>query len=198
MSKKQKKTNKLTVIIIASLLLIISIGLVAWAFYLHGHNSSTDESTSTADTTSSGTSSSTDSSQAETATTPTVQTDPNEGYVTIDEWGVRFKPVEGLLTAVYFMASNSTDDSYRFSVQEIINAEPNCATDGFLSITRRSEPTDNYYESLLATINGYYYYKEDANSACSNNEANLDLELQQSKLLKESVKSLEAMEKSAN
>lgn len=182
MHKKSKKQSLPPIVII---ILTLVIGFIIWLIYFNKNAANTSTSAANTSQTQNAANYSTD-------TNSTTQTDPNEGYVTIDEWGVRFKPVEGLLTPVYFKMDNSTN-SLNFSIQEIIDIEPNC-TDGFLTITRRSEPSDNFYESLVATINGYYYYKEDANAACSQNEANYDFEIQQSNLLKESVMSLDAME----
>lgn len=119
-------------------------------------------------------------------------TDPNEGYVVIKEWGVRFKPVEGLNGVQYFKPASTSLDRLDFSTTDLIASEPHCGQSGPVSIIRTTQQT-NEFEKLLVQFNGYYYYLRGSDSACSNSTANMATESAIRNRLTQSLNSLDSV-----
>ncbi len=136
-----------TVIVITVILLIGIIGFAAWR--LHEINLQKTERTQNTDS--------------------QMQTDPNEGYVVIKEWGVRFKPVEGLRDVIYYRIDNNGDNFFAFTTKDLAESDKNCSPNpthiALGGLTRAKEPfmTGNNY----GPINGYYYSSRASQAPCS-------------------------------
>jgi hypothetical protein len=125
------------------------------------------------------------------------QTDPNEGYLAIEEWGVRFKPVEGLTlhSTEYFKATKVESDSVFITTRQLSDVEPNCGekTDMVapLGLLSRSATEDPTLGSVIAKIGDHYYQYRGSDAACSKNATNYTLEANYRKLVTDSLASLE-------
>lgn len=126
--------------------------------------------------------------------TSNTQKDPNEGYVVIKEWGVRFKPEEALRGLEYFKVDNN-DNFISFTTQELAAKEPNCKAElgqillGGLS---RSKERVNENGGVVAEIDGYIYQYRASSARCSESDLNRDLESKVFMALSRSIQSLEA------
>lgn len=103
-------------------------------------------------------------------------TDPNEGYVVIKEWGVRFKPVEGLTGTVYAISTDSTfDGSAVFSTEALTQLGPGCGTGSNSAmplgrlirsgVDHRQEFMSAFGESNKQ-IGDYYYHYATPQASC--------------------------------
>jgi hypothetical protein len=137
---------------------------------------------------------------ASTPVNTTPKTDPNAGYVVIEEWDVRFKPVEGLNGVQYFKPANSLADSVSFTTDKLANLESGCskAAGGIvLGLLTRSQKPNIEYGGVFATINGHSYQYRISGAACSTKPENMTLEDQTGRMIIDSIKSLEARAPSA-
>jgi hypothetical protein len=172
----QKQHGFSALIIVLSIALVGVIGFVGWRMYDSSQQANNQQN-----------------AQNGNGQTQEPTTDPNEGYVVIKEWGVRFKPVEGLSGVEYFRASDTPQsfDRFELSTKEAGKRDVRCKTQGFRTVTR-SSAEETTYELLLAKIGNFNYYYRGSDSACSTTSASANLELQERRLMKESLKSLEA------
>lgn len=175
------KTNKAngfsTVAAVIAVVAVVAVaGLIVWRVLDTNKTNSTPNTNTT-------------TSQEEAQT----DTDPNEGYVVIKEWGVRFKPLEGLSGVRYFNLADVSDGSQRYdlSTNALVEKEPNCAAQGVGSIQKSSTPLEQY-EVSLGEISGTYYYYRGSQAACSENSANFSFESEQRRAIESSIKTLEA------
>lgn len=171
------------VLIVGALVAVVVIGIVAWRIY---------ESGKTTNQTNSQSPPGSDNEPQQQSGTPAA--DPNEGYVVLKEWGVRFKPVEGLGNVTHFRPTDTPQgyDRFDLSTTELGTRDARCATMGFSSVTRATTPQSGY-ETMLAQVGDYYYYYRGSDSACSTTAANATFEAAQRNLTKESLKTLEAV-----
>jgi hypothetical protein len=125
-----------------------------------------------------------------------IQTDPNAGYVVIKEWGVRFKPANGLTGSEYFKPKIDVADSIFITTEELSRLEKRCGKDsdmiGPLGLLKRSREAKAEFGIVVATINGYTYQYRGSDAACSESKENEALEAKTRQLISESIKSLEA------
>ncbi|HSE61266.1 MAG TPA: hypothetical protein VLA88_03140 [Candidatus Saccharimonadales bacterium] len=123
------------------------------------------------------------------------QTDPNAGYIVIREWGVRFKPVEGLTGVQYFKPKNVTTDAMSITTKELGDLEPECsaASDSMvLGMITRSKDPDPQAGGVLATIGGYNFQYRVSGAACATDSSHFGIESQTVQKIIGSLKSLEA------
>lgn len=134
---------------------------------------------------------------------PTQQTqnDPNVGYLVIREWGVRIKPVEGL---VGFKAlprtsglANTEEMMLITSDMEKLNAGCSGEVEGSRplgALVRTNIKLENPgNKMLLANIGNYYFYYYDPSSSCSPDAANEATQAVNLVKVKDSLASLEAI-----
>jgi len=127
--------------------------------------------------------------------TTTTQSDSNAGYVVIKEWGVRFKPVDGLTDVIY--ASGPTVQAINLSTSSLKALDSNCDPDKAPAIGGIERTTTPYndpqgpHPQSLGVLGSYYYY-DSPQSTCSDTKSTQDSEAQQITLLKQSVVLLEA------
>lgn len=112
-------------------------------------------------------------------------------YITIKEWGVRFKPHADLVDLSYFKPTAIAEDSFTFTTAELA-AEASCSqSSGNIVLgllTRTTEPQPQFGSSL-AKIDNYYYQFRGPQAPCSTHGQAEALALPK---LSESLQSLEA------
>ncbi|HSX27961.1 MAG TPA: hypothetical protein VLF60_00750 [Candidatus Saccharimonadales bacterium] len=127
-------------------------------------------------------------------------------YVTIKEWGVRFKPASGL-GSVQYKAING-QNVLGFTTNQLAALDPGCALTGEpgsapLGWLERSatplQAADGTPRSALKTLGGYSYYFTGPQATCLSTEAtdtpqNEQLTGQQALLLAQSLDSIEAIQ----
>jgi hypothetical protein len=156
------------VIIILTIAVIGALGFVLWQNIIQSKNvTSSANSTSSTDTP--------NQSQVE------IVVDPNEGYLVLEDWGVKFKlPKDsGEVLAYKNTMSNQygTFESYSLTTKRVEGLGQRCASDAnegvirLSSIDRRTVKQEHYSSALPANnnepINGYYYYVSGGQSICS-------------------------------
>jgi hypothetical protein len=107
--------------------------------------------------------------------------DPNEDYLVLDDWGVKFKlPKESGEVLVYKKTvsnQNGTFESYDLTTKRVEGLGQRCAPDAsegvirLSSIGRLKAKQEQYSSAFPANnnepINGYYYYVSGGQSICS-------------------------------
>ncbi|MGD8373471.1 MAG: hypothetical protein PVI21_01265 [Candidatus Woesebacteria bacterium] len=177
------------ILIIITIATIALLGFIAWRVWDTNQNNNQTQQTTTDQSKTTETTS--------TNSQPTQTTDPNQGYVVIKEWGVRFKPVEGLdAEDVVYFADEATDgdEKYVFTTKTLIDREPSCDNTGIVGVVKTGGEKDAglMYGNLLGTIGGKYYYTRSLGAACSSSSDNYTFESQQGSLIRDSILSLEA------
>lgn len=117
--------------------------------------------------------------------------DPNEGYVVLDNWGVRFKPVDGLHALQHFKPSDVPGDSLTFTTTQLAQMSPGCnpaSKNIILGLLTRTSSQQAVYGEVIAKINDFYYQYRGPQATCG---ADSSLESTTLQLLIESLKSLE-------
>lgn len=142
------------------------------------------------------------SSNHSAASKQTTQTDPNEGYVVIKEWGVRFKPVSGLDGLTY--ALRNSGDTAVFSTQQLTTIDARCdaqnsSYSGIGSVIRTITGSAGRFSGIpLTTVNGYdYHYQGAGQAVCvydATDEAGQTLLQDSGRNFSESIKSLETVQ----
>lgn len=150
--------------------------------------------------------------QASTANQPGQQqvTDPNAGFVVINEWGVRFKPVEGAGTVIHKAWPTQTvtgvegvklpEGSVKIvlSTQELADRSNDCNVNhnstAVWEMYRTSQSLGLAQTVTIGKIGDYYYYYFGAQAACVTNPADYDLNSTTSGKLRESLKTLEGVQ----
>jgi hypothetical protein len=122
-------------------------------------------------------------------------TDPNEGYVVIKEWGVRFKPVEGLTGVEYFKPNALNSDNVTFTTTELSRLSTYCSSkngDIILGLLSRSSAERERAGSVVAKIGEYYYQYAGPQAACTESSEHDAIESKTITALSKSLNSLEA------
>lgn len=167
---------------------VVVLGIIAWRVWDAGQNKQSDSANTNQQTNDQG-------QDKEPEPEPATEVDPNEGYVVIKEWGVRFKPADGLEGVEYFKPSNVTTDSISLTTKQLAEAEPTCGTTSnsmVLGLLTRSKETVAGHGGVVATVGDYKYQYRVSGAACSKDPANLSLESSTGSRIMESLKSLEA------
>lgn len=193
---KQRGFGAALVLVVAAV--IVVAGFIAWNIY-SGNKSSFSKPTQTGGQTQTSTASANSSPQ----TTQPVLADPNAGYVVIREWGVRFKPVDGLKDVVYAVDPNfhSGNLEYvKFSTKALAQFGVSCSEKekgtsplGGLMRAKSKQDFDSTIYTNPQPIGGYYYQYVTPQAACGDSKAANDLETQTlNSFFKPSIKTLEA------
>jgi hypothetical protein len=112
-------------------------------------------------------------SPASASTSEGTTIDANAGYVVIKEWGVRFKPTDGLVAVRYFMVAGAEDRTVSFTTDELSQIEPSCGVASgkiVLGGLMRTTTPSNSLGKLHGPINGYYYYSKGPQAPCASAE----------------------------
>jgi Tfp pilus assembly protein PilV len=156
------KKNKKGFSIIELLIIIVVVGLlgvVGWLVY-DRQKSKTSETPSTQNT------QATASPQEQTPTQETKKPDPNEGYLVVKEWGLRFKTPSGLTdvkyvingeTAAFFAKPTGSSVQYRSDYDKFSNSDFEYATG---ELYRSKDATNNERGFAIdgKKVGSYYYY----------------------------------------
>ncbi|MFB8776852.1 hypothetical protein [Streptomyces broussonetiae] len=167
---------------------VVVLGIVAWRVWDAGQNKQSDS-------TNANHQANNQSQNNEPEPEPATEVDPNEGYVVIEEWGVRFKPVEGLGGVEQFKPNDVTTDSISLTTKQLAEVEPSCGTTSnsmVLGLLTRSTETVAGHGGIVATVGDYKYQYRVSGAACSKDPANYSLESSTGSRIMESLKSLEA------
>lgn len=177
MKENSKEIGFGTIGIIIAVVVVVLVGFGSWRIY---------------DVNKSKTTTQTAANQDETPPkNQTSQLNPNEGYVVIKEWNVRFKPVEGLEGVEYFRPSGSEKDSFTFTTVAMANAASGCSPSSggiVVGLVTRSKEVEPLYGGVLAKIGDYYYQYRGPQATCG---AGDELESKIAPEISQSLKSLE-------
>ena len=164
------------------------LGLVGWRIY-DANKSKQDSSMSQSGDMQDQQSNDAKQSQQPEKTQPI---DPNEGYVVIREWGVRFKPVDGLDDVEYFKPADIDAEAVTFTTKALANAASGCSSssgDMVMGLLTRSTEAVPGNGGVVATIDGYAYQYRAPQATCGAG----DLENNIVPQISQSLKSLEAI-----
>lgn len=189
MGKKSEQGNVLEIVIIAVLALAV-IGLLVWRFM--DSNAKTDNDTNAPQAAQNVEAK--DDRQQPDASQPT---NPNEGYIVIDEWGVRLKPAGD----AQYSYVKIGPDTYGFSTSVLESLGQYCtAKEGGRGILVRSmyaAPEDGVLPlgTLLnngKAIDGYYYFMQGPQGPCTDKDSDVQTEIAQAKLVRDLILTMEA------
>lgn len=189
MSRKLEKGNVLEIVIIAVLALAV-IGLLVWRFM--DSNAKTDNDTNAPQTAQNVEAK--DDPQQPDASQPT---NPNEGYIVIDEWGVRLKPAGD----AQYSYVKIGPDTYGFSTSVLESLGQYCtAKEGGRGVlVRGTSAAPNGEVTALGVplndgraIDGYYYFMQGPQSMCADKDSDAQTETAQAKLVKDLILTMEA------
>lgn len=185
--KKSNQYGFSPIVLIVAVVAVLLVGIVVWRVW--------DASQQPQQNNSSGNNQQQSNSQEPTnnnQNTEEPQTDPNEGYVVIKEWGVRFKPTTGLTGLKYFKPAALTSDQLTFTTETLASASASCSEASgqiVLGLLTRSVDPNEQNGGVLAKIGNYSYQYRAPQAACS---ADYQMESQIISSIIESLKSLEA------
>ena len=176
MSTSNKQAGFSIVEGVIAVFVIVLLGVIGWSVYNY-------YSSKPAKVASQTTSQTNGPLEPATTTSQTTQTvDPNAGYVVIKEWGVRFKPVNGLTNLEYSIRPFDNDSAADFTTTQINAIDSHCdpsqpgGFSGIGSITRIStseqQPPSGPADPLLATLNSYNYYGAYPQATCLRDSSN--------------------------
>lgn len=180
MAQSQKPKSIAVVIVVLCLVVLAIGGIVTWFFYNTHQNA--------------GGSTQQNSQQA----------DPNSGYIVVKEWGVRFKPVDGLMGVTYTVGTQAASryQTTAFSTQAITSQASECSANpnghpalGYLyrSANQADLSSPDAILREVVKIGNYYYAYVTPQAACGdNNTAADELQTQTLALFKTSIATLEA------
>lgn len=158
------------VIVIVVALLVT--GFVGWRVYDANQKPKTSVSANT--------STSKENQTKETTDAPLVvesTNDPNEGYVVIEQWGVRFKPAEELGEVQYFKPRGLTLDAFTFTTKTLADTAASCSPSSgniILGLMYRSTEQRREYGETLAKIGDYYYQYRSPQAMCGTDDGVLE------------------------
>ena len=185
MKKKQSQSGfvHLAIIIVLVVALIGAIGYIAWDKFMQPKDG--DENVVATKTTNDST---------DTTTTPVAD---NEGYLVLDDWGVKFKlPADlGDDEIVYEEASDTSGsiEVYYFSTKYFSLLGSTCSR-AYSLIRSTDVSTDSIGAPIIiGKIGNYYYSYYTPQSFClDNNEKGIDVEQKVSKMLPLMFESIES------
>lgn len=168
LNKSQRQNGSVQVVIAIILVIAIvgALGFVAWGKF------SASES--------SGVSSSSNEHTPVQTTASDPITDPNEGYLVIKDWNIKFKLPEDSGEVHYYKESVSDADGvfeyYQLSTKRVEGLGGRCAPDapegqiGLGAISRQTTRREDLMSAVATNnnepIGGYYYYASGGQSTC--------------------------------
>lgn len=121
--------------------------------------------------------------------------DPNAGYVVIKEWGVRFKPVDGLMGVQYFQPTNLSADEITFTTAELSNISQFCRRETgsiIVGLLTRSTIQRERAGGVVAKVGDYYYQYAGPQAACTESSEHDTIENKTTIAISKSLRTLEA------
>ena len=138
---------------------------------------------------------------AQTSNNSTV--DPNTGYVVVGDWGVRFKPVDGLADVTFYTSDRGKEtfagqntETIALTTAKVEAMSGSCASthERFTPLTylvRSQEELQQPAPALLTKIGSYNYYILSAQSACGEGEQHHQSQVEVKEQLTTSLRTLE-------
>lgn len=169
MRKTEQGSAHVVIISVLVVALIGAIGFIFWQNVL--------QPKSLDDSTNKSTDSSKSSSKSDKKTTPS---DPNKGYVVLDDWGVRFKEINSAVSWSKTSVNSynkSNANTYYFTTDAWKSLPDACNTE--IALIRTTEKDTTMASPPIALNNGekignYYYYYLSPQDACG--DATMDAE----------------------
>src|SRR5688572_17152351 len=127
MKRNTKEEGFGAVAIIVVAIVVTIIGVIAWRSY--ESSSSRSQQSSTAPQPDNDKNNTSDSKQS----------DPNEGYIVIKEWGVRFRVSDNRIALKYFKPQGIKSDALSFMTDELAMKEPQCSQGMATGLLTRSK-----------------------------------------------------------
>jgi hypothetical protein len=187
--------------------IVVVIGLIAWRGIIIEHEADNQlDQTAGQQSTVIPSNEDAASSQQNTAVT-----DKRTGYVVISDWGIRFKPVNGLSDVRSYKVTSSEwlnsvkaigFQGYDLTTKKIedlggICSRKNSSEFGLVRISRTSKEVEEWpwggRAVVSAHIGGYFYYLDAAPSTCSDDSKNDQIQIDSRQKMLDSLKSLEAV-----
>ena len=162
MQKSESGSAHVIIIAVLAVVLIGALGFIFWQNFIQAKPSDNVASTTTGIKT--------DSTQTkeEVKATPT---DPNEGYLVIDSWNVRFKPASAAKVSYV-----QKGEGYWLTTDKWKNLGGVCAADGGVLLIRSTQKSTVLASPPLPLnneqkIGDYYYYYYTPQGICTDNHA---------------------------
>jgi hypothetical protein len=155
MIRKQERGSVVEIVIIGVLLLVIA-GLVVWRIMDANKPENKDTNTSTT----------TSKTELPNDAVTEKKVDPNEGYVVINDWGIRFKPVSA--EKILYWKSSDGSDTYYFSTESVKKMN-GCSDASLYSLTRlkSKDVMTGIYLKDGNKVGDYYYNINHAHQVCT-------------------------------
>lgn len=165
-SRNQNGSALVVVIIFAVVAILGVLGYVAWSNFFAPKDDKVTQTTTSVQ-----------------VDEDTVAVDPNEGYLVIEDWDVRFKLPENSGEIRFYKDSGSDTEGYSFSTKRVEDLGERCVEPNDIGevirlagLNRSTELPDEdpiYPRDVPVNegkpINGYYYYAFGAQSLCAVN-----------------------------
>ncbi len=192
MGKKSEKGNVIEIVIIGVLVLAVA-GLLVWRFI---GNNNTKNAANTPQSSATASVPSTTGKEEQTTggtenTTNMSTSNPNEGYIVIDDWGVRFK-YSGSGEVQYY--KNGQAYSFTTAAAKKIAG---CSEQPFASLGSLSRSTESSTMTETSLNNGakigdYYYYYSHPQFMCAEKDADSAFIQAQTNAIKDMLATIEA------
>lgn len=167
------------VLVVVAAVLVVSF--IAWRVYDANQKPQSTSNTQT-------------STASDAPLTATPASDPNAGYVVIEQWGVRFKPSESLGEVQYFKPKDLGQyDALTFTTKALADRVASCSPSSeniVLGLLYRNKEQSAVYGETLAKIGDYYYQYRGPQASCGAGDDGLETNALQD--LTEALRSLEA------
>lgn len=197
--RKSEQGNVIELVIIGVLVLAV-IGLVVWRFVGTSNDSRLSQQNQTITTPSTATDKE-ESTTAEVLENSSTSSNANEGYIVLDDWGVRFKPVDN--SVIKYYKDSTIENLYMFTTATVL-ALDGCDgagdTSGLLGSVQRSKvkfDLENMSSPPSAMNNGnkigdYYYYYGHPQALCSKTDKDNKIEVAQVNMMRTFLGTIEA------
>lgn len=160
MGKKSEQGNVIELVIIGVLVVAV-IGLLVWRFV--DGSKKTSDAADTSTQTAQNTQTNSETKITEQSST-SEQTDPNKGYIVLDDWGVRFKPANS--ETVQYAKS---EDAYEFTTATA--QKINDCSRSYLWLVGRRTTKDEVMNGQIMNngnkVGDHYYYKYHTQEMCA-------------------------------
>lgn len=176
-SSKQKGNAHVIIIVVLVIALLGILGFVFWQNFIN--KESTDAATN----------------QKQVTDQPAEEgKDPNEGYLVLNDWNIKFKLPQTGDEIVYYKEEANGVEYYDFTTKRVEALGETCVepnNQGFvtrLGSISRSATKNELHSSAYAINNneplgGFYYYNSGAQSLCATAEGSTDIQVKDRKLV---------------
>jgi hypothetical protein len=170
----QKGSAPVAIVLALAIAIIGTLGFVAWSKFFNQKDANFVQTTDSV------------KDEAEKPDSNKTQPDPNEGYLVLEGWGIKYKIPENSGEIRYYKSDFSTQEGitegYSFSTKRVEELGGYCAPDSnvnqiYLKSTSRTQTKqEGPFASAEAAnnnepINGYYYYISGGQQPCSNDHS---------------------------